>query len=301
MLVEELHSTLPDLNINEHWPLSRFCTLRTGGEAEIFVTPDAIEDMNIIFSLAINEGYPVYVLGGGSNLLFPDGLIHGIVISTLKLNTISWRTNITADIDAGFMLPALMKQLHERGLGGMEFAAGIPGTLGGALIGNAGAGGHGVCELVDDVTAIESNGEIKTWSSNKINYSYRKCSLADGQRIIVSVRMTFRQANPKDKEVYESFMLRRGSQPHAFGNAGCTFKNPEGYSAGKLLDEAGCKNLCVGDAVVSDQHANFILNRGNATSSDIMKLIKICSERVYQNTGIKLEPEIRIFAPCSGV
>ena len=297
MLVEKLHSALPNLTINEHWPLSQLCTLRAGGEAEVFVAPDAIEDMNIIFSIAINEGYPVYVLGGGSNSLFPDGLLHGIVISTLRLNAISWLNDITADVDAGFILPILLKQVRERGLGGMEFAAGIPGTLGGALAGNAGAGGHGICELVDDVAAIESNGEIKTWHSNDINYSYRKCSLADGKHIIVSARLTFRQANPKDQDVYESFMLRRGSQPHAFGNAGCTFKNPEGNSAGKLLDEAGCKNLRVGDAVVSDQHANFILNHGHATSSDIMKLIKICAERVYDNTGIKLEPEIKIIGP----
>ena len=301
MFVEKLHSALPNLTINERWPLSKLCTLRAGGDAEFFVAPDAIEDMSIIFTLAINEGYPVYVLGGGSNLLFPDGLLHGVVISTLNLNTINWINDITADVDAGFMLPALMKQVRERGLGGMEFAAGIPGTVGGALIGNAGAGGHGVCELVDDVAAIESDGEVKTWHSNEINYSYRKCSLAEGKRIIVSARLTFRQANPKDQDVYESFMLRRGSQPHAFGNAGCTFKNPEGFSAGKLLDEAGCKNLCVGDAVVSDQHANFILNRGHATSSDIMELIKICSDRVFENTSIKLEPEIRILAPNSGV
>ena len=301
MLIEELHSALPHLDFTERKSLSPLCTLRVGGEAEVFTAPSSIEDMKNLFAFVVSRKIPFYILGGGSNVLFPNGLVHGVVISTENLKSIEWRTNLTVDVDAGFKLPMLMKELREKDLAGMEFAAGIPGTLGGALYGNAGAGGRGVCELVDDVTAIESNGEIKTWSSNKINYSYRKCSLADGQRIIVSVRMTFRQANPKDKEVYESFMLRRGSQPHAFGNAGCTFKNPEGYSAGKLLDEAGCKNLCVGDAVVSDQHANFILNRGNATSSDIMKLIKICSERVYQNTGIKLEPEIRIFAPCSGV
>ncbi|MBR0232434.1 MAG: hypothetical protein IJQ47_00100 [Synergistaceae bacterium] len=106
--------------------------------------------------------------------------------------------------------------------------------------------------------------------------------------------MTFRKSNPKDKDVLENFLLRRGSQPHAFGNAGCTFKNPEGYSAGKLLDDCGCKNLCVGDAVVSEQHANFILNRGHAKSSDVIKLMKICIQKVFDSTGIKLEPEIKI-------
>ena len=296
MLLDDLHAALPDLDIKGNWPLNNLCTLHVGGEAEIFVAPSSIEDMRILYNLALNENCDIYVLGGGSNVIFPDGLVKGIVISTLNLNSFTWRTEITADIDAGFKLPLIMKELREKNLGGMEFAAGIPGTLGGAIMGNAGAGGHGVCELLDDVTAIEPNGEIKTWPVNEINYSYRSCSLSSEKRIILSARMTFRKSHPKDKEVLENFLLRRGTQPHAFGNAGCTFKNPEGNSAGKLLDECGCKNLCIGDAIVSEQHANFILNRGHATSSDVVKLIKLCAKKVYESTGIKLEPEIKIFA-----
>ena len=249
----------------------------------------------------MTENFPVYVLGGGSNVLFPDGLIKGLVISTQNLNAIEWRTNLTADIDAGFKLPVLMKELRERKLAGLEFAAGIPGTLGGAIAGNAGTGGHGVCELLDQVITIEADGNIKMWNINDIAYSYRKCSLSGEKRLIVSARMTFRKATPKDAGVLESYLLRRGTQPHGLRNAGCTFKNPEGYSAGKLLDEAGCKGLCAGDAIVSDVHANFILNRGHASSSDIMELIKLCSHRVYDSTGIRLEPEIKFLAwpdPC---
>ena len=279
-------------------PLSPLCTLGVGGEAELFAAPSSIEDMHILFALAVKDGCPVYVLGGGSNVLFPDGLVKGIVISTQNLTSIEWHTNLTADIDAGFKLPLLMKELRERGLAGMEFAAGIPGTLGGAVMGNAGAGGRGVCELVDELIAIEADGSIKMWHSNEIAYSYRRCSLAEGKRVIVSARMTFRTATPKDAEVLESYLLRRGTQPHGLRNAGCTFKNPEGNSAGKLLDEAGCKGLCAGDAVVSDVHANFILNRGHATSSDIMELVRTCAKRVYDSTGIRLEPEIKILDPC---
>ena len=301
MLIDELHAALPHINIKERKSLASLCTLHAGGEAEIFVAPDSIEDMKEIFNFLNREEIPVYILGGGSNVLFPDGLIKGVVISTQNLNSIEWRTNLTADVDAGFKLPLLMKEVREKNLAGIEFAAGIPGTLGGALIGNAGAGGHGVCELIDYVMCVEADGEIKTWNHNEINYSYRKCSLADEKRIIVSARMTFRQATHGDKEVLESFLLRRGSQPHGLHNAGCTFKNPEGYSAGKLLDECGCKGLTVGEAIVSDTHANFILNRGKATSADILELIKICAKKVYDSTGIKLEPEIKIFAPCFSV
>ncbi|MBQ7154037.1 MAG: UDP-N-acetylmuramate dehydrogenase [Synergistaceae bacterium] len=301
MLLNNLQSSLPHTVINENVPLSPLCTLGVGGEAEFFAAPSSIGQMHILFNLAMKENCPVYVLGGGSNVLFPDGLVKGIVISTQNLNSIEWRTPITADIDAGFKLPALMKELRERGLAGMEFAAGIPGTLGGAIAGNAGAGGHGVCELVDQVITIEADGTIKMRNNNDISYSYRKCSLSEGKRVIVSARMTFRTAAPKDADVLDSYLLRRGTQPHGLRNAGCTFKNPEGNSAGKLLDEAGCKGLCVGDAIVSDVHANFILNRGHAASSDIMELVKMCSQRVYDSTGIRLEPEIKFLGwsdPC---
>ena len=298
MLTNKIHSALPQIIIHENMPLSPLCTLGVGGEAEIFAAPSSIEDMKTLFALVIREGCPVYILGGGSNVLFPDGLIHGVVISTQNLKTIEWRTPITADIDAGFKLSGIMRELHARNLGGFEFAAGIPGTLGGAIAGNAGTGGHGVCELIDYVLTVEADGTIKTWNHGEFTYSYRKCSLADGKRVIVNARMTFRTAHPKDKDVLESYLLRRGSQPHGLRNAGCTFKNPESNSAGKLLDECGCKGLCVGDAVVSDMHANFILNKGHASSSDILELMKLCAQRVYDSTGIRLEPEIKILGPC---
>ena len=300
MLIDDLHSALPDLEIKERQPLAPLCSLHVGGEAEFFSAPDSIGDLRDLFYFLNKEKIPFYVLGGGTNVLFPDGLIKGFVISTANLKSIEWRTNLTADIDAGFKIPVLMKELHEKNLAGMEFMTGIPGTLGGALNGNAGAGVHGVCELIDQVLCVEADGELKLWNSNEIDFGYRKCSLADGKRIIVSARMTFRKATPKDKDVLESYLLRRGSQPHGLHNAGCTFKNPDGNSAGKLLDEAGCKNLSYGGAVVSDVHANFILNKGNATADDIIKLIEICAERVYENSGIKLEPEIKIFAPYAG-
>lgn len=301
MLLKNLQTALPNILVHENMPLSSLCTLGVGGEAEFFIAPSSIEQMHIAFAHVMKAGVPVYILGGGSNVLFPDGIIKGVVISTQNLNAIEWRTNITADIDAGFKLPLLMKELREHGLGGFEFAAGIPGTLGGAIAGNAGTGGHGVCELVEQVITIEADGNIKTWNNNEINYSYRRCSLADEKRIILSVRMIFRKAAPKDAEVLESYLLRRESQPHGLRNAGCTFKNPDGNSAGKLLDEAGCKGLRVGDAIVSDVHANFILNMGHASSTDILELMKLCAQRVYDSTGIKLEPEIKILGPCSCV
>lgn len=299
MLSNNLHAALPDIIIKEHWPLSPLCTLGAGGYAEVFIAPVSIEQMKLVYHAVMSEGCPVYILGGGSNVIFPDGLVHGAVISTVNLNSITWRTPLTADIDSGFKLPMLLNELREKNLGGLEFAAGIPGTLGGAVSGNAGAGGHGVCELIDEVITVEPDGEIITRSNSMMDYSYRHCSLSDEKRIIVSVRMTFRPGQPEDRKIFEDFMMKRANQPHGHKNAGCTFKNPEGISAGKLLDECGCKNLSAGDAVVSERHANFILNRGHASSSDVIKLIELCAQRVYDSTGIKLEPEIKIYCPCS--
>ena len=124
--------------IKENMPLSPLCTLGVGGEAEVFIAPDSIEQMKIVYSEAMKANCPVYILGGGSNVIFPDGLVRGVVISTMNLNSIEWRTPLTADVDAGFKLPLLMKEVREHNLGGMEFAAGIPGTIGGAIAGNAG-------------------------------------------------------------------------------------------------------------------------------------------------------------------
>lgn len=298
MLLKKLQTTLPHLTIHENMPLSRFCTLGTGGEAEIFAVPSSVEDMRILFALVMNEKCPVYILGGGSNVLFPDGVITGVVISTQNLTATEWISPTTADIASGIKLSSLMQEVHSRGLGGLEFAAGIPGTLGGALAGNAGAGGHGVCELVEEVTTVESDGSMRTWPRDEIACSYRHCSLADEKRVILSARMTFREAQPEDSELLQSYQQRRKNQPHGLRNAGCTFKNPEGTSAGKLLDECGCKGLCVGGAVVSDIHANFILNKGGAKSSDVMELVRLCAKRVYDGTGILLEPEIKILDPC---
>ena len=143
MLLNKLHVALPNLNIEENKPLSPLCTLHVGGKAEFFVAPSSIEEMRILYNFALSENCDIYVLGGGSNVIFPDGIVKGIVISTENLNSFSWRTEITADIDSGFKLPLIMKELREKNLAGMEFAAGIPGTLGGAIMGNAGAGGHG--------------------------------------------------------------------------------------------------------------------------------------------------------------
>ncbi|MBQ7733390.1 MAG: FAD-binding protein, partial [Synergistaceae bacterium] len=244
------------MNIEKERSLSQLCTLRVGGVAESFAAPESPEEVQQLIKSA--KGSPVYVLGGGSNIIFPDGVIHGLVISTQNLNALTWHDETSADIQAGCKLPGLVKTLRDKGLAGLEFAAGIPGTLGGAVSGNAGAGGHGVCELIESVLAIDSSGSFRVYNQRDFSFEYRKCSLACENIIILSVKMKFREAVPEDENIYQKFLSLRQNQPINFRSAGCTFKNPEGNSAGKLLDDCGCKNLRVGGAVVSDRHANFI-------------------------------------------
>ena len=296
MPLNSLFPQSPDIIIMENQPLSHLSTLETGGTAEFFAQPESLPQLQEIIRQA--GGIPVYVIGGGSNLIIPDGIIPGLVISTRRLVSFIRRDEFSAEIEAGYSFPRLVSSLSVMGLGGLEFAAGIPGTLGGALMGNAGAGGRGVCEFAESVKAVDSSGNLRTYRRGEFEYGYRHCALSGMGVIAVSALMKFRSAAPGDRDEYISFMEKRKNQPLNFRSAGCTFKNPEGYSAGKLLDECGCKGLTVGGASVSEKHANFIVNTGNASSFDVTELAALCAERVREQTGIILEPEIRTLSPC---
>ena len=288
---------LPDTIITENKPLSQFSTLGTGGTAEIFAQPETLSQLQELIALAKN--IPVYVIGGGSNIIIPDGLIRGLTISTRKLDSITWKNDSSAEIESGCVLSHLVKTLRGKNIGGLEFSAGIPGTIGGAFSGNAGAGGQGVCEFIECVKAVDSSGNLVTFRRGEFDYGYRRCSLSGV--ITASFTMSFSDCPVWSDESYSDFMSRRKSQPLNFRSAGCTFKNPEGHSAGKLLDECGCKGLRIGDAAVSDKHANFIINCGHASSSDVLRLAEMCAEKVYDCTGISLEPEIKTLTPCFDV
>ena len=295
MLLNSSYPHPPDI-ISENYPLSRLTTLGTGGSAEFFAQPETIPQLQEIIRGA--GKIPVYVIGGGSNILIPDGKIPGLTISTRRLVSLTWRGKFSAEIETGYSFPHLVSSLHGIGWGGLEFAVGIPGTLGGAIMGNAGAGGHGVCEFVDSVNVIGRSGGLKSIRRGEFEYAYRHCALSGSGMILASAVMTFRKKLPGDFEEYLDFMSKRKNQPSNSRSAGCTFKNPPGHSAGKLLDECGCKGLTVGGAIVSDKHANFIINTGNATSADVRELSELCAKKVFDGTGIILEPEIKTLSPC---
>jgi UDP-N-acetylmuramate dehydrogenase len=289
-------------SLEERKPLAPLSALGVGGEAEFFAEPAGMPDVRELFRVRREAKFPIYILGGGTNVVFADGLLPGVVLSARRLNALRWTEDagdILVEAEAGCPLPRLTAEAAEKGCSGLEFAQGIPGTVGGAIAGNAGAGGKSAGDLLEEVTAIEEDGGVRTWKRGEFDYSYRRCSLFSPGRFLAGCKMRLRKSSRADVErKAEIFRRARSNQPRGVKTAGCTFKNPEGDSAGRLLDISGCKGLRAGGAVVSDLHANFILNSGGATGNDIAGLIARCRDIVLQKTGILLEVEIRLLGFC---
>lgn len=284
--------------VEEKRNLAHLSTLGAGGYAEFFVEPSELHDVCELFRLRALLGFPVYILGGGTNVVFADGEIKGVVLSTRRLSGSWWNLremDAILEAEAGYLLSLVVTESTQEGLTGAEFSFGIPGTVGGAVAGNAGAGGQSMGALLEEVTTVEPGGSLKKWQRGEFEYSYRHFSLTAPDRLIAKCRMKFRRESRAEIErVLEGFRRARSIQPHGARSAGCAFKNPPQDSAGRLLDVCGCKGMRVGDAVVSQAHANFILNAGNAAGGDILKLMETCRDIVFQKTGVRLEPEIKL-------
>jgi UDP-N-acetylmuramate dehydrogenase len=287
--------------VEEKRELAPLSTLGVGGRSEFFVEPTALQDVSALFRLRNKENFPLYILGGGTNVVFADGELGGVVLSTRRLNGWRWDVDDATAIleaEAGCMLPSVVSSASKEGFTGAEFGHGIPGTVGGAVVGNSGAGGKSIGDLLEEITTIEKDGNVRKWTREEFDYSYRHFSLfspSSPVRFLASCKMTFQKAPLTEIERnVKVFCQARANQPHGARSAGCAFKNPPGDNAGRLLDISGCKGLRVGGAAVSERHANFVLNRENATGADIFKLIESCRDIVLQKTGVCLEPEIKL-------
>ena len=299
-------------NLERDKDLSGLTSLGVGGKAEYYIEPESIDDFKAAFKLGLENKLKIYILGGGSNVIFPDDDIKALVISTKnkKFNKILFNDN-NVRVQAGCSLARLAAEAAKNNLSGLEFAVGIPGTVGGAIFGNAGAGGHGIAELVSELIIIDDKCELKKLSAEDFSYGYRNFEINNIDKNKILILECVLKLHEAERELIDAevkrYLSKRVNQPLG-RSAGCTFKNPEiknkninnnnenNLSAGKLLDDCGCKGLECGDAVVSENHANFILNRGRARSEDIINLIKICQERVFNRTGVMLEPEIKFMA-----
>lgn len=287
--------TVPDLEVRENEPLERYTSFRIGGAADCLVMPGSTESLVQALRIAREEGCPVTVLGGGSNLLIADEGVRGMAVRIgRRLNRIAWRGD-EVDVQAGASLPALAKQALQRSLSGLEFAAGIPGTVGGAIVMNAGAHDGDMARLVRRVEAVHRDGAVVTFDAEACRFRYRGSRFLDEDDWIITGAVL--QLTPGEpaaiKEKMDAYLgRRRRTQPLGSRNAGSIFKNPPGDYAGRLIEAAGCKGWREGRAEVSTVHANFIVNRGEASAADVLKLIQRVRGAVQERFGVSLELEV---------
>jgi UDP-N-acetylmuramate dehydrogenase len=265
----------------------------------VLLSPRGVDELAAAAGWALDNAGCFFALGGGSNVLIADGIIKTPVILTTGMSGIAARISgrgVYLDCLAGTPLKNVLSLSLKNGWSGLEHAAGIPGTVGGAVAGNAGTSLGSVGSSVEAITAVERGGSIVKWSGRDIEWGYRRCSVLEDKYCIAG-EVTFR-LNVDDREkvasAMRSAMNGRKSQPAAARTAGCVFKNPAGDSAGRLLDASGCKGMSVGGARVSERHSNFIENSGGCAARDILRLAAMCRERVLDVFGTALDFEIRM-------
>lgn len=279
--------------------MKEYTSLRVGGLGDAIVFPEDLEDLIGTVKYLSGEDIPYFILGNGTNLLVRDGGIRGVVIALsngFKRVELLKQANFSLVFaEAGVPLVSLIRFAIDHSLSGLEFAAGIPGTVGGGLVMNAGGSLGELKDITQSVTILNPRGEITTKKQEDLRFSYRKLELPKKSIILSAVfRLKVDNQSHIRERIQKILIRRKETQPLDLPNAGSIFKNPEGVSAGKLIDEVGLKGTQIGNAKVSELHANFILNVGNATAQDILTLIEEIQQKVYRKTGFMLEPEIRI-------
>lgn len=275
--------------------LSKYTTLGLGGFADCFINVGSMGELKKVLLFARKQKIPLTLLGGGSNVLIKDGGIRGLVIR-LKEEFAGISIKGTRVIcGGGATLSGAVVMAAAGGLTGLEFAAGIPGTVGGAVIMNAGAAGKELKDVVKQVTVIDRRGKLKKLTASKCGFRYRSSKLKGGKVFVVEAVLRL-QKSTKDRvkaKIVELLKKRKTSQPCAFGTAGCVFKNPKGLFAGQLIEACGLKGKKIGKAEVSGLHANYLVNRGKS-ARDFLKLMEIVKKAVLKKTGVRLEEEIII-------
>lgn len=310
--VKSVTEQLPQLSLMQDEPMKKHTTFRIGGPADYYAEPD-VSQISKLIEIAKACDMPVAVIGNGSNLLVGDKGIRGLVIGIGKgLSAIevteavaqqSTAQDLTAQgngriitAGAGAILAAVAAKAAEASLSGLEFASGIPGSVGGAVVMNAGAYGGEIKDVLIDATVLTVDGELRTVTRDELDLSYRHSIVPEKGYIVLSARFML---TPKPQDEIKAYMAelrakRVEKQPLEYPSAGSTFKRPEGYFAGKLIMDAGLRGYSVGDAQVSQKHCGFVVNKGEATAADVLTLIKDVQETVLKQFGVKLEPEVKM-------
>lgn len=300
MIADELRRIAGADNITTDEPMDRHTSFRIGGPADYFAAPQTREQITELLSFCEREGVPYFLMGNGSNLLVGDEGYRGLIIQL-------WRNFSRIDLDgnvitaqAGAMLSAVARTAALEGLAGMEFASGIPGTIGGAAVMNAGAYGGEMRQIIRSVTMITADHSFAEKSNEEMEFGYRT-SYAQKNNCIILGAVIELDRGDKDQimEKIEDLRMQRVlKQPLDLPSAGSTFKRPSGYYAGKLIMDAGLRGFTVGGAQVSEKHCGFVVNRGGATAADVCALMREVRRRVKEMTGVELEPEVKMIG-CS--
>ena len=296
-ITEELKSVTAAGNIKTFEDMDKHTTFRAGGCADVFVTPQSITEAADIVRLLLAQNAEYTVIGNGSNLLVSDNGYRGcIVCMGNETGNINVRDN-TITAGAGALLSRIANTAYEKGLAGLEFASGIPGTLGGAVVMNAGAYGKEMKDVIESVNLLDAKtGGTVIFSGEDMKFDYRTSVVKEHPYIVLEATLKLEEGNREDikEQMDELAKRRKEKQPLEFPSAGSTFKRPEGYFAGKLIEDAGLKGCRIGGACGSEKHSGFVVNKGGATASDIIKLIKKIRMTVNEKFGVMLEPEVVI-------
>lgn len=293
--VDILKSSVLSKIVSMKEPMKKHTTFRVGGAADYFAVPQTIEELCKVIGLCRKHEIPYYIMGNGSNLLVSDHGYRGMIIQIFKeMNNISAEGNIV-EAEAGALLSAIAAKVLEKELAGFEFAAGIPGTLGGACVMNAGAYGGEMKDILKTVTVLSEEGDILVLKREELELGYRTSIIAEKGYTVLKAELELKEGIKEEirSRMEELKEKRVTKQPLEFASAGSTFKRPEGYFAGKLIQDAGLRGFRIGDAQVSEKHCGFVINKGDATASEIMELITAVTKKVEEQTGIRLETEVK--------
>ena len=282
-----------EVRINES--MKRHTSFRAGGEAAWFAIPESVQELKAVLRACEKANTPWYVIGNGSNLLVSDKGYPGVIISTEKFDKLEINGK-TVTAGAGVILSKAANMAYKSGLTGLEFAAGIPGSVGGACVMNAGAYGSEMKNVLKTVTVLTKDGEVATLPAEELELGYRTSVIPKTGYLVLEAEMALEEGNPEEIKAFMDDLAfrRKDKQPLEFPSAGSTFKRPEGYFAGKLIEDAGLKGFSVGGAQVSEKHAGFVINKGDASASDIYALCKAVEQKVMEQFGVSLEMEVKL-------
>lgn len=283
------------INIKEQIPLSRYTFTKTGGEAEYLAFPKSTEEVEKLVKVTRENKIPLTIIGNASNLIIRDGGIDGLVVILTDLNKIEVKgTKVTADAGARIIDTAFAAAHH--GLSGMEFAAGIPGSIGGGVFMNAGAYGGEMQEVIENVRVLTREGEIKTYSNQEMQFSYRHSLVQENGDIVLSATFSLKPADKLEVLDHMHYLnaLRQYKQPLEYPSCGSVFKRPKGHFVGPMIIKAGLQGKQIGGAQDSTKHAGFIVNKGGATATDYLDLIHLIQKTIKEKFDIDLHTEVRI-------